>query len=81
MRIPRPASWGSLKQVPQTQTSEQLEEILVPDARNGVTPRQMVEAKLQILLGRIPSDVYGHFKRLSADFSPDKRDQSVPRRE
>lgn len=34
------------------ETSQRLEEVLVPDARSGLTPSQMVDQQLQALLGR-----------------------------
>jgi len=35
-----------------TETSSWPEEVLVPDARSGLTPAQLVDQKLQAMLGR-----------------------------
>jgi hypothetical protein len=48
----RPTGRECRQQVSQAPTAAQADEVLVPDSRNDQTPRQVVEAKLQFLLGK-----------------------------
>jgi hypothetical protein len=57
----------SLEQTNQAEPAEQAEDAMVPDVRNGLTPSQMVDDKLQGLLGGMrPPEIPGRFSRSSS---------------
>jgi hypothetical protein len=66
----RPTGRESDKQVPEVEASEQPEEVVVPDVRNDLTPSQMVDAKLLVLLGHIPPGRFGDCRHHSRVVRP-----------
>lgn len=67
MTNPMPNDQEVRDQANQPEPTEQAEEVLVPDARNGLTPRQMVDAKLQARLGWVPRELFWRWAGRSGD--------------